>query len=135
MIDFEARRVIEALRAGVPSKAVSQYFTSARQDILTLISKKLDEASSNGTSGGMVITGKYGEGKTHLLNTVFNMAQGNNMVVSLTSLGKETPPDKLYLVYPKLLQNTYLPNRVQPGFLDAFSNITPNSATASEITA
>jgi hypothetical protein len=135
MNNLEARRVIEALRAGIPSRAVGQYFSSARQDILSLISRKLSDAGENGNSNGMVITGKYGEGKTHLLNTVFNMAQSANMAVSLVSLGKETPLDKLYHVYPKLLQNTYLPNRMQPGFFDALSNITPNSPVAEEMTA
>ena len=130
MIDFEARRVIEALRSGIPSRSVGQYFSSARQDILTLLSKKLSNASENGISGGMVITGKYGEGKTHLLNTVFSMAQAANMVCSFTSLGRETPLDKPYLIYQKLLQNTYLPMRMQPGFLDTLSNVTPNSTVA-----
>lgn len=135
MSDFDARRVIEALRSGIPSKAVGQYFSSARQDILTVITKKICDAGENGKSSGMVITGKYGEGKTHLLNTVFNMAHSSNMAVSLVSLGKETPLDKLHQVYPKLLQNTYLPNRMQPGFLDALSDITPNSVIAEEMTA
>ena len=135
MFDFEARRVIEALRAGIPSRAVSQYFFSARQDMLSALSRKLNEIHENGISGGMVVTGKYGEGKTHLLNTVFNMAQSANMVVSFVSLSKETPLDKLHLVYPKVLQNTYLPNRLQPGFFDALANITPNSAVAEEMTA
>jgi len=135
MIDFEARRVIEALRSGVPSRTVGQYFSSARQDVLSLLSRRLADTSESGISGGMIVTGKYGEGKTHLLNTVFNMAQAANMVVSLISLGKETPLDKLYLVYQKIVQNTYLPQHLQPGFLDALSNITPHSPIAEEMTA
>jgi len=135
MIDFESRRVIEALRSGVPSRTVGQYFSSARRDILQLLSKRLADASENGVSGGMVVTGKYGEGKTHLLNTVFNMAQAANMVVSFISVGKETPLDKPYLVYQRAVQNTYLPRRLQPGFLDALSNITPHSPIAEEMTA
>ena len=133
MIDFEARRIIEALRTGVPSRAVSQYFSSARQDMISLLSKKLQDVCENNISSGMVITGKYGEGKTHLLNSVLNMAQSANMAVSIISLGKETPLDKLHLIYPKLLQSTYLPNRMQPGFLDVLSNITPNSSVAEEL--
>ena len=65
----------------------------------------------------MIICGKYEGGKTHLLNTVFNMASENNMVVSYLSLNKETPIDKLYMLYPKLMVNTYLPRRLQPGFM------------------
>ena len=133
MIDFEARRIIEALRTGVPSRAVSQYFSSARQDMLSILSNKLRDVCENSVSRGMIIAGKYGEGKTHLLNTVLNMAQSANMAVSIVSLGKETPLDKLHLIYPKLLQSTYLPNRLQPGFLDVLSNITPNSPVAEEM--
>ena len=81
------------------------------------ISGRLDMVREKGRSSGMIISGKYGEGKTHLLNTVFNLAHSNNMVVSYLSLSKETPMDKLYLVYQKLISNTYLPMRQQPGFM------------------
>ena len=99
MIDFEARQVIEALRSGIPSRAVGHYFSSARPKIMSEIAEILDTATQNRKPGGMIIAGKYGEGKTHLLNTVFNMAHERNMVVSLVSLSKETPFDKLYLIW------------------------------------
>ena len=99
MFDMEARRVIEALRSGIPSRAVGQYFSEARPQIMKEISGRLEQVSETGKSDGMVISGKYGEGKTHLLNTVFNMAHSANMVVSYLSLSKETPFDKLYLTY------------------------------------
>ena len=124
MIDFEARRIIEALRSGVSSRVASQYFSSARPQIMEKIANSLDHTGQDNISGGMVVTGKYGEGKTHLLNAVFNMAHQNNMVVSFVSLSKETPFDKLYLVYQKLINNTYLPNRLQPGFKNIFENMT-----------
>ena len=81
----------------------------------------------------MIISGKYGEGKTHLLNTVFNLAHSNNMVVSYLSLSKETPMDKLYLVYQKVIQNTYLPKRRQPGFMHELEKISANSPVANEM--
>ena len=133
MIDFEARRIIEALRSGVPSRAASKYFSSARPQIMEKISNSLDDVRLNCISGGMTVSGNYGEGKTHLLNTVFNMAHDNNMVVSLVSICKETPFDKLYLVYQKLINNTYLPDRLQPGFKNVFENLTPNSPYVSEM--
>jgi hypothetical protein len=135
MINFEARKIVEALRSGVSSRGTGQYFSSARQEFLSQISGKLDEICENKTSAGMIVTGKYGEGKTHLLNTVFNLAHSNNMVVSMISLSKETPFDKLYLIYQKLLQNTYLPKRLQPGFMDTLWDITPNSPMAAEMLA
>lgn len=133
MFDMEARRVIEALRSGIPSRAVGQYFSEARPQIMKELSSRLDRVCETGKSDGFVVSGKYGEGKTHLLNTVFSMAHANNMVVSYLSLSKETPMDKLYLVYQKLINNTYLPGRQQPGFLHMLDGMTPNSPLASEL--
>ncbi|MDA8441627.1 MAG: DUF2791 family P-loop domain-containing protein [Peptococcaceae bacterium] len=132
-MDFAAQRVVEALRSGVSSRAVGHYFSSARPELMKQISHKLDVVRETGVSGGMVISGKYGEGKTHLLNTVFNMAHSNNMVVSLISLSKETPFDKLFLVYQKLVSNTYLPQRLQPGFQHMLQDITPNNPIAQDL--
>lgn len=133
MIDFEARHIIEALRSGVSSRTVGHYFSSARPKIMNDIARALDFTAESRTPGGMIITGKYGEGKTHLLNTVFNMAHEQNMVVSLISLSKETPFDKLYLIYQKLVQGTYLPGRLQPGFEHIFENMALKSPLSSEI--
>ncbi len=133
MFDMEARRIIEALRSGIPSRAVGQYFSEARPQIMKELSRRLDQVCENGRSDGFIISGKYGEGKTHLLNTVFNMAHANNMVVSYLSLSKETPMDKLYLVYQKMINSTYLPGRQQPGFLQVLDKMTPNSPLAGEM--
>lgn len=133
MYDIEARHIIEALRSGIPSRAVGQYFSEARPKIMKEISDRLDSVCEQGKSNGMVISGKYGEGKTHLLNTVFNLAHSNNMVVSYLSLSKETPMDKLYLVYQKLISNTYLPKRKQPGFMQELEKISANSPVANEM--
>ncbi len=133
MYDIEARHIIEALRSGIPSRAVGQYFSEARPKIMKEISGRLDMVCEQGKSSGMIISGKYGEGKTHLLNTVFNLAHSNNMVVSYLSLSKETPMDKLYLVYQKLIQNTYLPRRQQPGFMHELEKISANSPVANEM--
>lgn len=133
MYDLEARHMIEALRSGIPSRAVGQYFSEARPKIMREVSDRLDQVRDHGKSCGMVISGKYGEGKTHLLNTVFNLAQSNQMVVSYLSLSKETPMDKLYLVYQKIIQNTYLPMRRQPGFMQELEKISSGSPLASEM--
>lgn len=133
MYDREARHIIEALRSGIPSRAVGQYFSEARPKVIREISNRLDQVCEQGKSSGMIISGKYGEGKTHLLNTVFNIAHSNNMVVSYLSLSKETPMDKLYLVYQKLIRSTYLPKRQQPGFMQELEKISANSPVANEM--
>lgn len=133
--DMEARHIIEALRSGVPSRAVGAYFSDARPRIMREIAERMESVGRTGKPGGMVISGKYGEGKTHLLNTVFTRAHAGNMVVSYLSLSKETPMDKLYLVYQRVISNTYLPQHQQPGFLHLLENMTPNSPLASEMIA
>ncbi len=133
MYDFEARHMIEALRSGVLSRSVGQYFSEARPKIMKEISDKLDQVCEQGKSSGMVICGKYGEGKTHLLNTVFSLTLSNNMVVSYLSLSKETLMDKLYLVYQKLIQNTYFPKREQPGFMYEVEKISAKNPVAGEM--
>ena len=91
--------------------------------------------TESGIPEGMIVSGKYGEGKTHLLNTVFSMAHDEKMVVSFISLSKETPMDKLYLVYQKMMMNTYLPGYSQPGFSRIFEEMSPNSPVANEMLA
>ncbi|MCD7819977.1 MAG: ATP-binding protein [Lachnospiraceae bacterium] len=131
--NFEARHMIEALRSGVPSRAVGACFSEARPKIMRELSGLLDQVCENQKSCGKIISGKYGEGKTHLLNTVFNLASSNKMVVSYVSLSKETPMDKLYLFYQKVIQNTYLPKRQQPGFMHEVEKISANSPVANEM--
>ena len=135
MTDFNARHVIEALRSGVPSYAVAEYFSEARPDMVKKIRAPLDMLLAIRRSDGMVFTGRYGEGKTHMLNTVFNWAASYNMVVSSVPLGKETPMDKLYLVYQKVAANTYLPGAAQPGFRSLVDNISRRSSGAADLMA
>lgn len=131
--NFEARHMIEALRSGVPSRAIGRYFAESRGEIMQYIIHDLDAVRDGDSSKGRIISGKYGEGKTHLLNTVFNLAHANNMVVSFVSLSKETPFDKLYHVYKKVMNNTYLPGRMQPGFMHEFDQLTPNNQLSNEL--
>ena len=109
MIDMEARTIIEALRSGIPSKEVGRYFSEARPALMNKTVSRLEDACEAGKSSGMVVIGKYGEGKTHLLSAVHVIASDDNMVVSQLSLGKEGPMDKLYVIYQKMINNTYLP--------------------------
>ncbi|MGE4464488.1 BREX system ATP-binding domain-containing protein, partial [Sphaerochaeta sp.] len=131
--EYEQRHMIEALRSGIPSKAIGHHFSEARKELLSDLISRLDAVSSEGISDGMIISGKYGEGKTHLLNTVYTLAHARNMVVSVVSLSKETPLDKLYLVYPKLISNTFLPGRLQPGFTQELDKLTPNAPLANDL--
>ena len=131
--NHEARHMIEALRSGIPSRAIGRHFSEARADLLDEIVQRLDRVSEQGKSDGAIITGKYGEGKTHLVNTIYTLAHARNMVVSTVSLSKETPFDKLHFVYPKLVAETYLPGREQPGFITEWITSSPKILLTTEL--
>ncbi len=133
MPDFNARHMIEALRSGIPSRAVGEYFSSSRGELRSRISKVLDETADKSKSTSLVITGRYGEGKTHILNTAMNMALKKDMVVSLLPLSKETPASDMNLLYKKLLANTWLPGRSQPGIENELEAITASSDVADQM--
>ena len=133
MHDMEARHIIEAVRSGIPSRAVGSYFTEARPQILNKIRGFLNAAADEGKSSGMIVSGRYGEGKTHLLNTVFSMAHAQNMVVSMVPLSKEIPFDKMHQVYLRLMHNTYLPGSNQPGFMDVVDGRLKDTTFANDL--
>ncbi|MBQ6399097.1 MAG: DUF2791 family P-loop domain-containing protein [Clostridia bacterium] len=135
MFDFNARHIIEALRSGVPSREVGEYFSESRPGMRSKIEGRLKAAREENKSGGMVFTGRYGEGKTHMLHTAFNMAMDQNMVVSMVSLSKETPIDKPWELYRRLIANTWLPGASQPGFREKVEEMTSGSSLASEMAA
>jgi hypothetical protein len=130
---FEARRIIEALRSGVSSFTLGQYFSSARPRILGEIEVALDSLASTSVSGSRIISARYGEGKTHLLNTVFNMAHQHNMVVSKVILSKESPLSNLSQLYTKIVQGTYLPGRMQPGITEALERLSLSSRATTDL--
>ena len=135
MSDFYSKHMIEALRSGVPSREVGACFTEARPAMMRRISDRLEAVRESGRSDGMIFTGRYGEGKTHLLNTFFSMATTSGMVVSLVPLGKETPLDKPWLLYQKIMASTFLPGAKQPGFSTLLENMTKNDALSGELLA
>jgi hypothetical protein len=130
---FEARRIIEALRSGVSSFALGQYFSSARPRILGEIEATLDSLADTSVGGSRIISAKYGEGKTHLLNTVFNKAHQRNMVVSKVILSKESPLSNLSQLYAKIVQGTYLPGHVQPGITAALEQLSLGSRATTDL--
>lgn len=133
MADFEAMHVIEALRSGVPSRAVGAYFSEARPGIMKKIENRMEAVRTTGHSDGMIFTGHYGEGKTHLLNTVFSIASQSNMAVSYVAIGKETPISNLPVLYQKIIANTYLPGAAQPGFRQKLEELTPGSGVTGDL--
>jgi hypothetical protein len=113
---FESLRIIEALRSGIPSRAAAQAFTQGRQSALGDIENLLTDTYKNDRSNSFSFQAEFGNGKTHLLNMIFNLAWKKNFVVSKVILNKETPMNQPAILYRKAAQNCFLPDHDLPGF-------------------
>jgi hypothetical protein len=108
----EARRAIEALRAGVPNEAAVAALDTAETGIGSRFRAALDRASVYGnlaTTPGLLVAGGFGAGKSHLLGCLRLQALAQNFVVSQVSISKETPLYDLGKVYAAAMRNTTVP--------------------------
>lgn len=132
-MNFDALRIIETLRSGVPSRMVSAFFPHGREKILDKVRSDLQQVKEDGISKGLIIQGQYGDGKTHLLNQIFNEAQAQNFVVSSVALSKETPFNDLRRVYQKAAPVTITPGSPLHGFERQLGRQSPSSETISDL--
>jgi hypothetical protein len=126
MSNFLAKHLIEALRSGISSKEVGARFNKARIENINTITNEIDKVAITNKSSGSIIAARYGEGKTHFLNSIIKYASDNNFIVSQISLGKETPFSNLPVIYSKIARNTYFPNKLQSGFLSLLESLNVN---------
>lgn len=113
---LDSRRAIEALRNGVPNrKAVeilgcNQPRAEAAFDAL-LVGAADTGRRSPGKSSGMLVSGGFGSGKSHLLAHLESRALSQNFVCSKVTVSKETPLYDLGKVFKSAVENARMPNR------------------------
>ncbi len=114
---YDARQVVEGLRSGVPYREMAKNIVFGRERILTSVAKLMESAEQEKAqkSPAFMVRANYGEGKTHFLHSVWGLAEDRNWVVSQVSLSRETPLDRMDYLYPKIMENTYIPGSHQPG--------------------
>jgi hypothetical protein len=84
------RRAVEALRAGVPSRDAVAVLGSGQTAIEDRFAS-LRESVTAGTTGGLLLGGDFGAGKSHLLEHLAGLALADGFVVSRAVISKETP--------------------------------------------
>lgn len=77
-----AKRIVEALRKGIPPDGYVRHFTVGRQCEL----RQLTERLQNPSSGSVLLKANYGSGKTHLLRYIREHALGQGYAVSTVTL-------------------------------------------------
>lgn len=100
---FQARAIIEGLRKGiVPTEYVS-FFTVGRQNWLKFVEEDLDYFIANGGGKVRFINGDYGDGKTHFMSVVKQLALERNFASSFVVLTREVPIHKFEVVYQEII--------------------------------
>jgi hypothetical protein len=100
---LQARRAIEALRAGVPNHDAVLALGGGQPRIesrfRSLLERAADDVGKGTQTPGLLVAGDFGAGKSHLLEALEQGALRENFVCSKIVVSKETPlhdPEKLY---------------------------------------
>lgn len=100
---FQARAIIEGLRKGiVPTEYVS-FFTVGRQNWLKFVEEDLDCFIANGGGKVRFINGDYGDGKTHFMSVIQQLAFQKNFASSFVILTRDIPIHKFEIVYQEIV--------------------------------
>jgi len=113
---IQARRAIEALRAGVPNRDAVVELGSAYPDIEETFRQHLEEAKQVGVEprspAGFLVAGNFGSGKSHLLEHLQQAALQDGFVVSKIVISKETPLHDPVKLYRAAVRSATVPGRV-----------------------
>ena len=114
-VKLTRRRAIEALRNGVPNREAVEILgcsqpraEDAFSDLLTSVG---ETSGPTGPVPGMLVSGDFGSGKSHLLAHLERRALSQRFVCSKVTLSKETPLYDLGKVFKSAVENARMPDR------------------------
>ena len=109
------RRAVEALRNGVPNRdAVAMLGCNqprAEEAFSALLAGAEEAGGPAGGALGMLVSGDFGAGKSHLLAHLERKALAHGFVCSRVAISKETPLYDLGKVFRSAIENGRMPDR------------------------
>ena len=127
-----ARRAIEALRAGVPSRdAVAA--TGSGQSAIEDRFARLRATAAEGRPGGLLIGGGIGNGKSHLFKHLARLALDAGFTVSRVVISKETPLFDPAKVFAAAVESAVFPDRPRPAMVEAAAVLDPDGRGYAEL--
>lgn len=112
---FQCRQAVEALRNGVPNRAAVEILGCNRPEIESqfddLLLQAIDLDAPPTGALGMLVSGDFGSGKSHLLSFLEHRALSEGFACSRVAISKETPLYKLESVFTSAIQHARLPGR------------------------
>lgn len=113
-----ARRAIEALRAGVPSRDAVAVLGSGQTAIEDRF-LALCETAAGGAAGGLLLGGGFGAGKSHLLEHLARLALDAGWTVSRVVISKETPLYDPAKVFRAAADSAQRAGQARPAIIEA----------------
>ena len=103
------RWALEALRNGVPNKQAVELLgsnqTKAQERFSDLLNQAADRDNPPSAGLGMLVSGDFGTGKSHLLSHLEHEALERGFVCSRVTISKETPLFNLDKVYKSAIDS------------------------------
>ena len=110
-----ARLAIEALRNGVPNREAVRELGCNQPQVETRFVEMLERTAgaddSPANAQGMLVSGGFGTGKSHLLTHLEYLALSRNFICSKVTISKETPFYDLGKVFAPAIESGRLPDR------------------------
>ena len=128
---MNARRALEALRAGVPNRDAVAALGSLQtvvDDRFSVLLGALREVSSGTPAGGMLLGGGFGAGKSHVLQHLAHEALQANFVVSKVVISKETALYDPAKVFRAAIDEARLPDRAGSAIDEVAAGLQTSSA-------
>ena len=112
---FQCRQALEALRNGVPNREAVSILgcnqPEAESKFDELLLKAIDTDTPPESALGMLVSGDFGSGKSHLLSYFEHQALDKGFACSRVAISKETPLWKLDRVFISAIQHARVGGR------------------------
>lgn len=109
------RRAIEALRNGVPNSDAVRVLGAHQPAVTAEFERLVDDLTqaqaTTSTAHGLLISGDFGAGKSHVLEYLEHQALERNLVTSRVVISKETPLYDPAKVFRAALESASVPGR------------------------
>ena len=127
---LSCRRALEALRNGVPNREAVQLLGCtqplAEREFQDLLRRASDTSEPPAGSQGMLVSGDFGTGKSHLLSHFEHRALSQGFVCSKVAISKETPLYDLGKVFKSAMDNGRILDHTGPLIEEIGQKLNPN---------
>lgn len=130
-----ARRAVEALRSGVPSRDAVAALGSGQGDIEDRFLTLLDGVGTGrpGSTRGLLLGGGFGAGKSHVLEHLGHLALDRGFAVSRVVVSKETPLHDPAKVLRAAVDSAVLPSGIEGAVAEVAAGLDPQSPAYAEL--